>query len=78
MDVLGGWDGRRAGAVGPAPSRDPLHQGQLGGDRISQLCKGSCSGRPDLPPYPQRMSSAHKTFSVGRLGCGNDPALTRL
>lgn len=44
MDVLGGWDGRRAGAVGPAPSGDPLHQRQFGGDGISQLCRGSCSG----------------------------------
>lgn len=71
MDVLGGWDGRRAGAVGPEPSGDPLHQGQFWGDGISQLCKGSCSGSPDLPRYPQRVSSAQKTFPVGRLGCGN-------
>lgn len=71
MDVLGGWDGRRAGAVGPAPSGDPLHQRQLGGDGISQLCRGSCSGSLDLPRYPQRMSSAQKTFPVGRLGCGD-------
>lgn len=69
--VLGGWDGRRAGAVGPAPSGDPLHQGQFGGDGISQLCRGSCFGSPELPCYPERMSSAQKTFSVRRLGCGN-------